>query len=268
MSSTLRCVAALELLAKEPYEYSLSEVAAHLGVNTTTAHRVLSTLVEGDFVEQASGAKRFRVTGKLLWVGTAYLRHSPVYLASFAILEDLARRADKMTHLAAWERDAGLYLHTVGPPGSQKLFSQIGERMPAHCTALGKAMLAWRPETELRRLFAQSPARLTSKTITSLSAMRRELDRVREQGYALDDEEGFPGIRCVAAPIRDKTGAAVAAISLSASAGEITPASAPGFGRMVQEAAVRVSVQLGFRALAANLAFEVGQPKHNGARRR
>jgi len=247
MSSTLRCMAALELLAKEPYEYTLSQVAAALKVNLTTAHRVLTTLLEGGFVEQQVSTKRFRVTGKMLWVGTAYLRHNPVFLASYAVLEELARRAEFMTHLAVWERDAVLYLHTVGPPGSQNLFAQIGERIPAHCTGLGKAMLGWRPEEDLRGIFENHPQAYTERTITTLAGMQKELEKIRGNGYAVDNEEGVAGMRCVAAPVRDQTGVARAAISVSGTVAELPLASVAKYARMVQEAALRVSVQLGFR---------------------
>lgn len=252
MSSTLRCMSALELLAKDPYEYTLSQVAASLNVNLTTAHRVLTTLLEAGFVEQQAASKRFRVTGKLLWVGTAYLRHNPVFLASYAILEELARQVNLMTHLAVWERDAVLYIHTVGPPGTQNLFAQIGERIPAHCTALGKAMLAWRPEPDLRRVFETPPPAYTERTITALPAMQKELERIRAAGYAVDNEEGIPGMRCLAAPVRDQSGVARAAISVSATVAEVPHASVAKFARPIQDAALRVSVQLGYRPTLLN----------------
>jgi DNA-binding IclR family transcriptional regulator len=252
MSSTLRCMAALELLAKDPYEYTLSQVAASLRVNLTTAHRVLTTLLEAGLVEQQAASKRFRVTGKMLWVGTAYLRHNPVFLASYAILEELARQVDLMTHLAVWERDAVLYIHTVGPPGTQNLFAQIGERIPAHCTALGKAMLAWRPEEDLRTVFAGPVPAYTDRTITTLPAMQKELERVRAAGYAVDNEEGIPGMRCLAAPVRDQSGVARAAISVSATVSEVPHASVGKFARPILDAALRVSVQLGYRPTLLN----------------
>jgi DNA-binding IclR family transcriptional regulator len=258
MSSTLRCLSVLELLARQPYEFSLSEVAAALGTNTTTAFRSLSTLAAADFVEQRADTKRFRMTGKSLWVGTAYLRHSPIYLSGFSVLEELASSTGIMSHLAAWERGSVLYLHTVGPPSAQLFYSQIGERIPVHCTGLGKAMLAWRPREEMEALFEVQPAAATPRTITSLADMRRELEQVRAKGYAVDHEEGVTGVRCVAAPICDQARLAVGAVSISGSLAEIPVKRIGELAEHVTQAALRISVQLGFRPQASGLNQLVG----------
>jgi DNA-binding IclR family transcriptional regulator len=267
MSSTLRCLAVLELLAKEPYEFTLSEVAGALDTNTTTVFRALSTLVAADFVEQRADTKRFRVTGKSLWVGTAYLRHSPIYLSGFAVLEELASATGIMAHLAAWERGSVLYLHTAGPPSSQLFYSQIGERIPVHCTGLGKAMLAWRTGEELEAVFKTPPVAATPKTITALGDMLRELEQVRARGYAVDDEEGVTGVRCIAAPICDQARIAVGALSISGSLAEIPSKRVADLAEQVVQAARRVSVQLGFRPQAVALSALVDRrPLGNGAR--
>jgi DNA-binding IclR family transcriptional regulator len=254
MSSSLRLLRLLEILAHDPYLYSLTDIADRLSVGKSSAHRLLATLVAGGFVEQDSTRGRYRLAGKTLWVGSAYLRNSEVYRCGFAVVEDLAQRARTMAHLAVWDEDSILYLNTLGPPRSLNLFADTGERRPVHATALGKAMLAHRPEADLERIFARPCQRFTERTITSLLGMQKEVECIRRLGYALDDEEGIAGLRCVAAPIRDRRALVSAAISVSGPRTLISDEELPRFARLVQEAGLRVSVQLGYRPPTSNLA--------------
>jgi len=107
------------------------------------------------------------------------------------VLESLAHASNTMAHLGAWESDTVLYLQTSGPPRASLLFTEIGQRRPVHCTALGKAMLAYRPAETVERVLALNCEALTSKTITSAHAMHEEVSRIRRRGYAVDNEEGF-----------------------------------------------------------------------------
>jgi DNA-binding IclR family transcriptional regulator len=255
MSSTLRCLAVLELLAHEPYTASLGAISAHLGVPKATAHRVVSTLVEAGFVEQDQDNRQYRLTGRTLWIGTAYLRHSRIYNSSFGVMQDLAARIKEcMVHLALCDGDAVLYLHTVGHPQALYLFADAGERRPIHATALGKVLLAHRPDADVCRIFDKGCKAYTKHTITSLPAMRRELKLIRERGYAVDNEEGVIGLRCVAAPIHNSRGEVIAAMSLSAAASVLTQENAAKYAHYIMQATLRVSVQFGYRPPTANLA--------------
>jgi DNA-binding IclR family transcriptional regulator len=254
MSSTLRCLQALERLAAEPFEYGLSEMAAALSLPKASAHRLLATLCGGGFVEQDAATRHYRLAGKALWVGTGFLRHSAVYRSAFTVMQELAGRAEGMVHLAVWDNDTVLYLHTIGHPSSLYLFADVGERRPVHCTALGKVLLAHRSPADAVRLFSHGVERHTETTIMSLAAMKRELDQVRRQDYAVDNEEGVRGLRCLAAPIRNHRAEVVAGLSVSAAAHVLSPQEQPRYAALVREAALRVSVQLGFRPRTSNLA--------------
>ncbi|MBI1355495.1 MAG: helix-turn-helix domain-containing protein [Acidobacteria bacterium] len=261
MTSTLRCFRLMESLAREPYELTLAEICAEHDLPKGSAHRLMSTLVESGFVEQDSGTKRYRLAGKALWMGGAYLRHSTLYRVAFPVVQDLSKRVDGMVHLGAWDHESVLYLHTVGPPSALYLFADTGERRPLHATGLGKAMLAFRPESDLESVFSRPVEAYTEKTITSIEAMREELERIRAEGYAFDDEEGVAGLRCVAAPIWDRSGAACGAISASAAAEEVVGARRAELGAIIREGALRVSVQMGFRPKTTNLASLLGKSR-------
>jgi len=270
MGSTLRCLKALELLADDPFELSLSEICGRMGLPKASAHRLMATLIEGGFVEQERPSGRYRLAGKTLWVGTGFLRHSAVYQTCFPVLQNLAERAENLVHLAVWDSDAVLYLHTVGHPSSLYLFADAGERRPVHSTALGKVLLAYRPREEMERILASGVERYTESTITETGKMAVELDRVRRQGYAFDDQEGVPGLRCVAAPIRDRRGNVVAAMSISAPSAVLEGAAERRqFASLVSEAALRASVQMGYRPRTSNVAsLLVPSPEEAGKSRR
>lgn len=253
MSSTLRCFRVLEALAAEPYELSLSAICTAQELPKASAHRLMATLVESGFVEQDEHTRRYRLSGKALWVGGGYLRHSALYRAAFPILQELSGRIEGMAHLAAWDSGSVLYLHTVGPPSSLYLFADTGERRPIHATALGKAMLAFRPEADFERIFDGPLESYTPTTITSREAMRAELEVIRREGYAFDDEEGVAGLRCVAAPVWDRNGVACGAVSASGAAAKVIGDERARRADILREVGLRISVQLGYRPKTANL---------------
>jgi DNA-binding IclR family transcriptional regulator len=253
MSSSLRCLDLLQILAREPYAFSLSEIADSLSVAKSSAHRFLATLIAGGFAEQDFASRRYQLAGTALWVGTAYLRRSMIYRCGYGVVDDLARRAKTMAHLAVWDYDTVLYLHSIGPPRSLNLFADTGERRAVHATALGKVMLAHRPTVDLKKIFAQDRERYTENTITSFAAMAEELEHIRAAGYAVDREEGTRGVRCVAAGIRDQAERVAAAISVSGPRVLISRTAVPHFARLAQEAALRISIQLGYRPPTSNL---------------
>ncbi|MCZ2150136.1 MAG: IclR family transcriptional regulator [Bryobacterales bacterium] len=253
MSSSLRCLEVLRVLARSPYAYSLTEIANALSIVKSSAHRFLTTLIAGGFVEQDMPTRRYQLAGTALWVGTAYLRHSKIYRCGYELVHNLARDAKTMAHLAVWDNDMVLYLHSIGPPRSLNLFADAGERRAVHATALGKAMLAHRPAEDLRRIFNTERERYTENTLTSLAAMSEELHRIREVGYAVDNEEGTRGVRCVAAGIKDQGERVIGAISTSGPRSLINGTGVLQFARLVQEAALRISVQLGYRPSTSNL---------------
>ncbi len=259
MSSTLRCFQVLESLAREPYELTLSEICAEHELPKGSAHRLMATLMESGFVEQDSSNKRYRLAGKALWMGGAYLRHSTLYRVAFPVVQELAKRIEGMVHLSAWDHGSVLYLHTVGPPSALYLFADTGERRPIHATGMGKAMLAYRPEADLDRVFAEPVEAFTENTITDREAMARELERIRSEGCAFDDQEGVWGLRCMAAPIWDRSGVACGAISSSAAAEELEGDRRAELGALVREGALRISIQMGFRPKTTNLSSLLGR---------
>ncbi len=259
MSSSLKCFQALELLASPPYELSVTDIAVELSLPVASAHRVMTTLCVAGAAEQHGKTKWYRLTGRTLWIGTGYLRRSVVYRTAFVILQEMAHKCyalglnQALAYLATMDNDQVLYLHSVGNPTALSLSANTGERRPLHSTGLGKALLAFQPREVRDRVLARKMTTSGPRTITTEMALREELSLIRHRGYAIDDEENVQGTRCVAAPILDQTGDAVAALSVSAPAGSFGDALMEASSLIVREAALRVSVQIGYRSQTSHI---------------
>lgn len=257
MSSTLRCFQVMNLLAQAPYELTLSEIAGALTLPPATAHRLTATLCEAGYLEQEPVGRRYRIAGKALWAGAGYLRRSHVYQAAFLVLQETAQQACGLVHLGTIDAEWLLYLHTVGSPSSLYLYADTGERRHLHSTGLGKALLAFQPAGTLSAVLSRKLPRFTPNTITDPQRLKAELTRIREAGYAVDNEEGAVGLRCIAAPILDRDGIAVAAFSMSAPATVLTEKAQQRYVPVIRQAALKVSAQIGYRPATSNMQYLV-----------
>ena len=132
--------------------------------------------------------------------------------------------------------------------GALRIASQVGMRLPAHCTGVGKVLMAYLPEDERRELISKKGLpRFTRNTLTDPLALERELARIRERGFAIDNEEIMDSLRCVAAPIRNQTGEVISAISLSGPVSRLAGEKFETAIRLVTETADEISAHLGFR---------------------
>ncbi|MCS7023728.1 MAG: IclR family transcriptional regulator [Bryobacteraceae bacterium] len=262
MGSTLRCLAVLELLATPPFDYGLTQIAQVLGLAKATARRFLATLEAAGYVERDADQRRYRLASKSLVVGTAYLRRSPVYRAAYLHMQELARVAEVMVHLAVKEGDSVLFLCTVGQPGAVYLYADIGERRPVHATAMGKLLLALGPQAEAQRVLSGHLERFTRYTMTDPKVLAQELEMIRQKGYAVMYREIYEQLGAVAAPVRDSSGQAVAAICADVNADQLTPESELHYARILLETALRISAQLGYRPANPDLTIltTLGEP--------
>lgn len=248
MSSTMRALRALELLATEPFEWTLTELARSMSLSKATAHRILATLVEAGYAAQSPARNRYYVAGKALEVGTGYLRHLPAYRAAFPVMHDLVKQAGRMVHFGVWDNDSILFLRSYGQPSRYYVYADVGDRRPMHANALGKAMLAYSPPLDVARIMNAGCEAFTRNTITAMSTMKRELARIRERGYAVNDEEWCLGLRAVASPILGARKEVVAAICIGGPITAMTATRVKEYGSLVLEAANYISHQLGFRS--------------------
>jgi DNA-binding IclR family transcriptional regulator len=199
-------------------------------------------------VQKSVETGRYRLGLRLFELGsragsTIDLReHSRLYLNR--ILDE----TDETVHCCILDHGDVLYIEKMEPQRSVRMASSVGRRAPAYCTAVGKAILSELPEAEVEIIvLRQSMAPITRNTITSMAALKAELNTVRLRGYAIDDEENEEGVRCVGAAVRDCLGKPAAAISVSGPAFRVTKAKVSLIARSVVSAARGLSLELGYR---------------------
>ncbi len=251
MSSTVRCLRVLELMAEEPFEFSVSEIAQLLPTPRASAHRLCSTLLEAGLVEYDSRAKRYRLAPKALWIGSGYLRHSALYRAAFFPIQHLAKKLPGTVQLGVLSEAMVLFIYSVGYGGAPDAFADVGLRRPLHATASGKLFLAAMPPDEARRLTSGGMKRYTNRTKISFSQIQQELEEVKVHGYAINDEELLSGYFVIAAPVMGAAQGCVAAISVTFAVGDLKEGGVGSFAPDILDAARQTSIQLGYRPIAS-----------------
>jgi DNA-binding IclR family transcriptional regulator len=223
VQSVSKALQILELLAGENREITLTEISEKLGWPKSTAYGLLSTLRDYHFVDQSLRSGRYNLGVRLFELGHLVGRSWNIRSVALPFMHKLNRQYGEMVQLATEERGEVLYIEKIESANAIRIMSETGARLPIHCSALGKALLAQKSQAEVRRILEQTGMpRMTRHTITELNQMEQALDTIRAQGYAVDDMEIMDGLRCVAAPIRDGDGDAKYAISVSSFAGTLS----------------------------------------------
>jgi len=234
----------LELLA-EKGELSVTKVAELLGLNRTGSHRFLSTLRELGYVEK-NQENRYQLSFKILELGMKMANRFEIRREARPYMQQLSLAFRETVNLGLREGLDILHLDKIDSLEILRMDTPVGSRAPAYCTALGKASLAFLPQNELDillngvKLKAYGP-----NTITSKKKLRQELEKIRNQGYAIDDEELAYGLRCVAAPIFDHTGLARYSISVAGPAMRITEKRMQQIQKTVRKVCSELSRRMG-----------------------
>lgn len=241
---------ALEILSafspKEP-EFYLSELSKKLNQNKSTTLRLLACLQSMKFLEQDKATGKYRLGIKTFEVGSVYyVTQLKVDQVAKPYMERLVDRWKLTANLAVMDQNEIVYVGIVEPHRHLRVNFSIGSRFGIHYTGLGKAMASQFSEERVDRIIRERGlVTLTPRTITSPDEFKQHLAEVRARGYAVDNEEAIPGVRCVAAPIKDYTGEAVAALSVSGSILDLTEELLPAIAADVKLAAEEISVKLG-----------------------
>jgi DNA-binding IclR family transcriptional regulator len=234
-----RALSLLDLVSFSDHELSLGEIAARSGLAKSTAHRLLRTLELRGFVARnpTSGSYRPGLKNFRGFHGGPLVHRA---------LSDLAERSGETANLGALVGSTVLYVDRADSPQALRWQLGVGERVPAHCSGLGKAILANVQRDAVERVLPEHLEALTPHTITDRPAFLAHLAEVRRRGYALDDEEFMEGVRCVAVPIMGPGGEAVAAVSISGPAFRITDDVVRSGTALLHEATGAIGRQLGF----------------------
>ncbi len=241
---------ALEILAavcEAEGGISLRDLSEQLGLHKSTVYRLLQTLSAHRFVVQDPLTKQYRVGLRLFELANHVIAKIEVRTQALPELKALSQQTNETVHLAVLDEGDVVYIDKQETQHTIRMYSAIGKRAPAHCTALGKVLLAYLPEEEVECIAREKGLKaFTENTITSLQALKHHLAMVREKGYAIDDAEHELGIRCVACPIRDHTGEVIAAVSLTVPTMRASRAQIEAMAPLVMQTADRISRKMGY----------------------
>ena len=233
LQSLSRGLETLDFMASQPGPVRLTDVAEALGIDKSNAAHLLKTLVAMKYAVQ-DDSRRYMASGKL--AGNARAEHTLEQIIDIkeawrGALESLVAATGECAHMAVLVGPRVWYIDKVDSVLPLKVDHPIGALSPLHCTALGKAFLAFG-----RAQIPDSQPAFTPRTLTTRRALLEEIERTRTRGYSIDDEEFAPGIRCVARPIYDESGAMIAAIGVSGPSVRVTDARLHELGRTVAAA--------------------------------
>jgi DNA-binding IclR family transcriptional regulator len=239
-----RAMAVLEYIGESDVPLSLAEICRSMNLHKSTVHRALIVLERGMLLERTPD-DRFRLGLKLYTLGNRAVEQMDLRAQIQPSLRALSKRLGETVHLGVLQRTSVVYLEKAGPATRVCKGSKTGSSNPAYCTAMGKAMLAWLPQTEVHDLIDQITfERLTPKTIASREELMQALERVRRRGYSIDDEEAELGARCIGAPSFDQEHNPVAALSVSCASARIQPHQVPALAEHLRRTCSKISASL------------------------
>jgi DNA-binding IclR family transcriptional regulator len=233
-----RGLAMLELMAQQPHGVTLSEVTTALKMSAASAFRIATELEELGYLRREEGTKKFFVTRKLLLLGQPQATSRSLVECAVESMRQVLTITGETTQLCCLAEDQCVVIDQLPSVHPFKYIVDLGSRAPLHCAAPGKAMMAYLPEDELAPLLAQVKLeKHTARSITSRKELWAELERIRVKGYAVDHGEHFDGIHCVAAPLLNQHGQAIAAITIAGPSSRIPAGRFAEFGRVMIGAA-------------------------------
>jgi len=237
----------IEVMAQSQDAMRLQDIARSVRYPASTTLRMLNTLMSLGYVRQNPDSLRYSLSLKFSTIGDRVKSQYSIRDIVHPYLAELAQRCGESACMAIEEDMTVVYIDVVsGPDNMLKTLQRIGKSAPMHSTGVGKLMLLNYTDDQLAQLAASKGlVRLTGNTITTLAGLSAELTKVKQQDYAMDDEECEIGARCIAAPIRDYSGRVVAGISISGPVTRLTPEQAQVSKEIVKEIASRASQELG-----------------------
>jgi IclR family transcriptional regulator, acetate operon repressor len=254
IQSVDRAVTLLEAIAEAGGETTLTELSQRTKLNISTCHHLLSTLVHRGYVAKVPVRRSYALGARVLFLANACLRQVDLPARAQPFIERINEQTGETVHLAVLQGDAMMKVAKRESRHPVRVDTgALGKTDAPHATATGKAMLAWLPEDDMRRVLSHGMARFTPKTITEWPALIEALRHVRRNGYAMDDEEYQPGVICIGAAIRDHNGAVVGAISASTPTMRASEAHLTLVREQVTSAVRALSAELGGPGLQASV---------------
>jgi IclR family KDG regulon transcriptional repressor len=236
----------LNVIGQSHEPRGIAELSDETGMGRSKTHRILDNLRYWGVVEQDPKNRKYLLGNRLIALAMNKLKTVDLIKLASPVLADIVEKCEETVHLAVLEEGQVLYLDKREGPQAVGIISKVGQRLPAHCTGLGKVLLAFSEEDLVDRIIDHiGLKRFTKHTITEKNILKKELANIRMRGYALDREEIEEGLCCIAAPVRNYTGEVVAAISVSIPAFRFTDEKQVHLTEQITLSALKISKKFG-----------------------
>jgi DNA-binding IclR family transcriptional regulator len=244
VTSLEKALSILELAIDEGRNLGVTEISRKLGMGKGTVHRILSTLKARRFFYQSKTTKLYGLGVRTLEIGMVSKREKYLRNAMAPFLMDLREKCNETVNAAMWEYNEIRYIFRLESEEMLRISTSAGSRFPGYCAATGKIFLSYMSDEDIRQIYGRKKSglkKLTERSIGSVDALIQEIEKVRVNQLAIDDEETLVGVYCVAAPVLSPNGECVAAISISAPKNRVAVKTGETFAKLLSETARNIS---------------------------
>ncbi|MFT9848343.1 IclR family transcriptional regulator [Aneurinibacillus sp. REN35] len=247
IQSVERALRILDLFDEYETELKITDISSRMNVHKSTIHSLLKTLQKYHYIEQNPENGKYKLGMRLFEKGSFVIHSLDVRAIAKKHLLDLSIKTGNTIHLVILDGKEGVYIDKVEGSSATVLYSRVGRRIPIHCSAVGKALVAFKSPKELARILnGYTYITHTPKTISNEADFLLELGKVRKYGYAIDNEENEPGVFCLAVPLRNHSGDVVAAMSMSQPVIRMDEGQLNEIVALLKREAEDISAQLGY----------------------
>lgn len=250
--AVVRSLDILELFLDARHGLSAPEVVQKTGLPRTTVHELLTTLADRGYLRRDDRTATYQLGISVFRLGNAFAERLDLHSVGLRVAQSVAQECDETVNVGILDGTDVVYVCKVDSTQSVRMVSRLGGRLPASCTALGKALLAYLPDAERSRLLRGPLVRMTGGSITEPHVLGNQLDEIRASGVAFEVGESTPHVMCVAAPVRDHTGAVTAALSISVPDMRWKLREREEWVRLACSGAAALSEELGYRETAGS----------------
>lgn len=247
VQSVDRAISILKCFNERRRELKLSEIADELGLNKSTVHGIINTLKNHGLIDQDEKTQKYRLGIYLIGLGELVVSSIDVRAIGYPVIEEMCQKLKETVHVGVLDCTDIVYIDKKECDNSVRISTKIGARNPAYCTADGKVMLAYLDLNKQMRIIPDDIPKFTPNTITNKSDLIKELGKIKERGYAIDNEEYETGLVCVAAPVFDHSGAVKYGISVTGPTIRMTEEKISESIEVLKDAAHKISFEIGYR---------------------
>ncbi len=248
LKSLEKALQLLECFGNDTIELTVPQLVERLSIPKVSVYRFLRVLANHSFIRQNKHTKGYRLGLKVFELGSVMMKNFPLKEVAFPLILELSKQSSETVHLGVLDNGQVVSIEGVESDQSLRISLPIGKRTPLHSTGVGKAILAFLTDQEVREVIRQRGLRkFTANNITDTNQLMKEMLLIRNRGYAIDDEENEPGIRCVAASIFDSNKRVIGSISISGPSVRISRSRIPELSTMVIKTSQKISKAFGYQ---------------------